>query len=139
MSDARESKSELKEASEREGEPSDERVRIGRDGTIQLRASGSRSWQTVTLGRLARAYDATHPIWDRLRARGFTRPSPSGPTVPEDRRERVHCALRLRPEDVARLDAAAAAWGVTRSEAVLRLLAQAVPTPQVPVTTSEKR
>ena len=108
-----------------------ERLRVGRDGTIQIRAAGARTWETTSLRRLARDYAADHPFWRRLRRRGFRRPSSSGPTVPESQRKRAHCSLRLAPEEIARLDALASAWGVTRSQAVMRLLATAVPSSQV--------
>lgn len=114
---------------EGETETEPDRVRVAQDGTIQVRKAGSRSWTTTSLRRLARDYAADHPVWERLRKDGYRRPSPSGPTVPENRRKRVHCSLRWYPHDIARLDALAATWGVTRSEAALRLLASHVPDP----------
>ena len=106
----------------------EERVRVSRDGTIQLRRAGTRSWETTALRRLAREYASDHPIWTQLRRRGLRRPSPSGPTVPEDRRQRARCTLRLPAVEIDRLDALAERWGTSRSDAVLRLLATAVPT-----------
>lgn len=50
------------------------------------------------------------------------KPRTSGQTIPEDRRERRQVLLRLTDDERARLDAVASAWGVSRSDAVVRLV-----------------
>ena len=97
------------------------------DGTIQLRVAGSRTWRTVSLRRLALEYAADHPLWAQLRRRGVRRPSPSGPTVPENQRKHHRCTLRLAETEIACLDALAVRAGTSRSEVVRGLLATAVP------------
>lgn len=51
--------------------------------------------------------------------------SRSGPTQPEDERERRGVLIRLSPDELAVLDAVAARWGLTRSAAVVRLAREA--------------
>lgn len=98
-------------------------VRVRHDTRdVEWRDRGSSDWQPASMQALARDYDAGHHVWQWLRRHGITRPSPSGPTVPEADREAKQCLLRLRPETIARLDALAERWGITRSEAVTRLV-----------------
>jgi hypothetical protein len=49
---------------------------------------------------------------------------PSGPTQPEAERKNVQVMLRLPPREARRLDLLAKRWGVTRSEAVVRMIEQ---------------
>lgn len=53
------------------------------------------------------------------------RKSTSGPTQPEDDRKAKQVLLRLRPGAKRSLDALARRWGVSRSEAVARLVEHA--------------
>ena len=108
------------------------------EGAFVLRLAGTDIWRPVSRARLARDYDADHPIWRSLRARGVSRPSS---TQPEDARERRQFSLRLRPADAARLDELATELGVSRSDAVVRLLDSAgtvLDGSQVPVIIQEK-
>ena len=100
-------------------------VRVGSDGTIRLRKAGEARFAKVSRTKLARDYAADHPVWQTLRSRGIQRPSPSGPTMPADKRQCASYALRLRPEEAQQLDALADRWGVSRSEAVVLLVKSA--------------
>lgn len=55
------------------------------------------------------------------------KPRTSGPTVPEARRERKQVLLRLSDAERDALDALADGWGLSRSDAVVRLIEAASP------------
>ena len=111
------------ELREKRGRSRAEEVRVTREG-IELRLPGEKTWTRMTRSRLARDYPADHPVWVELRSHGLRRPSPSGPRPPDSGRERRLYALRLLPEDAARVDALARRLGLCRSALVVLLVTE---------------
>lgn len=82
-------------------------------------------WQPAPLRELARAYAVGEGPWPWLRERGIRRPTPSGTQTGEADRSRQQVKLRLSVDDRAALDALAARWGCSLSEAVARAVREA--------------
>lgn len=56
---------------------------------------------------------------------GADRKSRSGPTIPEGERHGTRMSLRLNPDAARALDVLARRWCVVRSQAIVRLIAEA--------------
>lgn len=97
-----------------------------RDEAPEIRgADPSLPWQPAPLRELARAYAVGEGPWPWLRERGIRRPTPSGTQTGEADRSRQQVKLRLSVDDRAELDALAARWGCSLSEAVARAVREA--------------
>lgn len=95
--------------------------RVTEAGAVERRVRGD--WHPLTRAELL-ALPVDGEVWAWLRERGLRRPSPSGPSTPEDARGTVRVTLRLPPEAAARLDALATESGVSRAEVVARLVSR---------------
>lgn len=101
-------------------------LRIGADGKAEIRGPRpEQEWHPAPLRALARAYAVGEGPWPWLRVHGIRRPSTtSGKSgAPKTRAEAVY--VRLSPEERAALDALAARWGCSLSEAVARAVREA--------------
>ena len=98
------------------------------EGDVLMLEPPAGAHRKAPLRALASAYPRGAGPWPWLRAHGIRRPSPSGSKskTQDGNRSTVQVPLRMADEDRARLDALASYWDVTRSEAVLRMLAQVV-------------
>jgi len=98
---------------------------------VEIRTAGDESWARVAYRSTKR--DAARALRDHVRERvaGSTGriidTRPSGPTIAEVDREAKQVLLRLRPGMTRRLDALARRWGVSRSEAVARMVDESSP------------
>ena len=104
-----------------------------RDGRIEVRslAPGSPDWKETTRSALRDEYPADGDLWQWLRSRGITRPSPSGTAdarTDEHRAERGYERLSCRPRHgtLARLERLAHRWGTSRTEALERAVKEAM-------------
>ena len=112
---------------------------------VEVRRGGERGWSLLADGinttgksdEWASTYDSEEEAegavdnlaetmpewWEGIEEwRVVEAPRPSGPTQPEEERDNVQVKLRLPPTEAKRLDRLAREWGLTRSEAVVRMM-----------------
>lgn len=105
-------------------------LRVRGVGSFRLTDAGTvqhlngKEWRPISMQSLARDYAPDHEVWQWLRSNDITRPSPSGPTVPES--ERGGCRVRLDDNSTAHADVLAVRWNCSRTAVVARALLYAI-------------